>query len=195
VPLLAAFAAAAAQAEPVVEFVAATAAHERSARAYRSIWEQDGERIIAALEARSCMPFPETTVTALIDDITSHSGGPDHAMGLRASYDLDTKRATLVHELGHRHLWQLGERLDEVDGHQTLYLILEQVWADVWGNEFAAARVHTESAWRARYDYAAAWAWARAMSVDQRGMTWNRLLRMNGMRYCHAIYIEPDEKA
>ena len=87
---------------------------------HRTIWAQDGARIVAALEARTCMPFPESAVAAFIGDDVSHSGGPEHPMGLRASYDLDVKRATLVHELGHRHLWQLAERHDDVDGHKTL---------------------------------------------------------------------------
>lgn len=180
--------AASAQAETTVEFIASSVAHEGAAQSYRSIWQQDGARIVAALEARSCMPFAEASVTALIDDAVSHSGGPDHPMGLRATYDLDAKRATLVHELGHRHLWQLSERLDDVDGHQTLYLILDRIWAEVWGEEFAAARVHAESTWSASYDYAAAWAWAQALSVDQRGILWNRLLAQNGMNYCYAVY-------
>jgi hypothetical protein len=88
-------------------------------------------------------------------------------------------------------LWQLPERLPGVDGHRSLYLILERVWADVWGEEFAAARVRGEAAWRASYDYAAAWAWTRELTIDQRGFLWNRLLAMNAKRYCHAVYIEP----
>jgi hypothetical protein len=183
-------AAAATHAQPAVEFLASTAAHESAARTYRSIWEQDGARIVAALEARTCMRFPELAVAALVGDSVSDSGGPEHPMSLRASYDVDVKRATLVHELGHRHLWQLAERLDDVDGHRTLYLILERVWADVWGDAFAAERVRGEASWQASYDYAAAWAWARALSVDQRGILWNRLLALNGMPYCHAVYVE-----
>jgi hypothetical protein len=183
-------AAAATHAQPAVEFLASTAAHESAARTYRSIWEQDGARIVAALEARTCMRFPELAVAALVGDSVSDSGGPEHPMSLRASYDVDVKRATLVHELGHRHLWQLAERLDDVDGHRTLYLILERVWADVWGDAFAAERVRGEASWQASYDYAAAWAWARALTVDQRGILWNRLLALNGMPYCHSVYVE-----
>jgi hypothetical protein len=179
-----------AQAQPAVDFIASTAAHDHAARTYRSIWEQDGRRIVAALEARTCMRFPEQAVAALIGDEVSHSGGPEHPMGLRASYELDVKRATLVHELAHRHLWQLTERLDDVDGHRTLYLVLERVWADVWGEEFAAERVRTESTWRAEYDYAAAWTWARALTVDERGVLWNRLLALNDKPYCYAVYVE-----
>jgi hypothetical protein len=178
-------------AQLTVEFVATTAAHESAARAYRAIWEQDGPRIVAALEARTCMRFPETAVAALIGDDTSNSGGPEYPMGLRGSYELDVKRATLVHELGHRHLWQLANRLDDVDGHRTLYLILDRVWADVWGDKFAAERIQTESTWTAEYDYASAWAWARALTVDQRGVLWNRLLTLNEKAYCYAVYTEP----
>ena len=175
-------------AQPAVEFTATTAAHESAARAYRAIWEQDGARIVAALEAETCMKFPEDAVAALVGDDVSDSGGPEHAMSLRASYDLDVKRATLVHELAHRHLWQLAQRLDDVDGHRTLDLILDRVWADVWGEEFAAARVRGETSWRASYDYAAAWKWATKLTVDERGILWNRLLALNGKPYCYAVY-------
>ena len=195
ISLVASLAAAAAQAQPTVEFVASTPAHESAARAYRAIWEQDGARIIAALEARTCMRFPETAVAAVVGDEVSDSGGPEHPMSLRASYGLDVKRATLVHELAHRHLWQLTERLDDLDGHHTLYLILDRVWADVWGPEFAAARVRGESTWNATYDYAAAWTWARKLSVDQRGVLWNRLLTMNDKPYCYAVYLGPTTAA
>jgi hypothetical protein len=188
--LLAWLAAADADAQPSFEFVAATAAHESAARSYRSIWEQDGARIVAALEARTCMPFPESAVAALVGDDVSHSGGPAHAMGLRSSYDLDVKRSTLVHELGHRHLWQLTQRLDDLDGHETLYLVLDRVWADVWGEQFAAERVRGESSWRASYDYAAAWSWAHQLTADERSRLWNRLLALNGRHYCHGLIIE-----
>ena len=163
-----------------LEFIPHTAAHEYAAKAYRAIWAEFGARIVAALEARTCLKFPEAQVAAVIADATSHSGGPAHPMGLRASYPEALKQATLVHELGHRHLWQLVERLDDVDGHRTLYLILDRVWADVWGDEFAAARVRGESDWHSEYDYAAAWEWARALAPVERANIWNELLGMNG---------------
>jgi hypothetical protein len=192
---IAAWLAVAAHAQPAVDFIAATAAHESAARAYRSIWEQDGTRILAALEARTCMRFPEPKVAALVGDDVSHSGGPEHPMSLRASYDLDVKRATLVHELAHRHLWQLTQRLDDVDGHRTLYLILEGVWAEVWGEDFAGERVRGETSWHASYDYAAAWDWARRLTIDQRGILWNRLLAMNAKPYCSTVYLAPKNAA
>ena len=101
-------------------------------------------------------------------------------MQLRATYPSASKQSTLVHELGHRHLWQLAERLDGVDGHRTLYLVLDRVWADVWGKKFAAEAIRRESAWDADYDYAAAWSWARSLTQRERARLWNRLLTLNG---------------
>jgi hypothetical protein len=172
--------AARAQAPMELEFIPHTAAHESAAKAYRAVWAEFGARIVAALEARTCLKFPEPNVAAVVADATSHSGGPEHPMGLRASYAAELKQATLVHEHGQRHLWQLVERLADVDGHRTLYLILDRVWADVWGEEFAAARVRGESDWRSEYDYAAAWEWARALAPAERAKIWNELLGMNG---------------
>jgi hypothetical protein len=174
-------AAAAAGAQPIVDFVPASPAYEYAAREYREIWREYGAKIVAALEARTCLRFAEARVTAVVSDEGSDSGGPEHSMSLRAGYPVSVKQSTLVHELGHRHLWQLAERLDGVDGHRTLYLILDAVWADVWGEAFAGYRVQGESAWSANYDYAAAWRWARALSPAERAALWNRLLAANGI--------------
>ncbi|MCZ0952328.1 MAG: hypothetical protein OXQ89_13925 [Rhodospirillaceae bacterium] len=170
--------AAAAQAQPELIFVPANAALPYAVRAYQEIWDEDGERIVTALETRTCLPFSEPSVTAIVDYAVSHSGGPDYPMRLRGSYAPDVKKSTLVHELGHRHLWQLAERLEGVDGHMTLYLILDRVWADVWGEEFADDRVQYESNWGD--DYAVAWAWAKSLGSEERLRLWNRLLIMNG---------------
>lgn len=178
--LLAALVPGAVRAQVELDVIPFTAAHSYSARIYQSIWEEYGPRIVAALEARTCLPFSEPKVAAVVADATSHSGGPNHPMRLRATYHRDVKQSTLVHELGHRHLWQLVERLEDLDGHRTLYLVLDRVWADVWGEEFAEERVQTESGWLADYDYASAWTWARSLQPDERTRLWNELLEMNG---------------
>lgn len=171
--------AASAQAQEV-EFIPSTAAHGYAVRAYQAIWDQDGERILAALEARTCLPFTEPNVSAIVADATSNSGGPEHPMRLRASYAPEAKRSTLAHELGHRHLWQLEKRLDDIDGHKTLFLVLDLVWEDVWGPEFAEDRVRGESGWLSDYDYAAAWRWARSLDSAERARLWRELLTLNG---------------
>jgi hypothetical protein len=163
-----------------VDFIPLSAAHGYAAKVYRGIWDEYGERIVAALETRTCLPFAESSVAAVVADAVSNSGGPKHPMRLRASYARDVKQSTLLHELGHRHLWQLVERLDDVDGHKTLYLVLDRVWADVWGEEFAEDRVRGESGWQSSYDYAGAWTWARSLDPQERARLWNQLLVMNG---------------
>jgi hypothetical protein len=124
-----------------VEFVALSAADQWDTRTYRAIWDEFGERIVAAFETVTCLPFTEPQVSAVVANDVSHSGGPEHPMQLRATYGRAVKQATLVHELGHRHLWQLAKRLDGIDGHQTLYLVLDRVWAQVWGETFAAQSI------------------------------------------------------
>jgi hypothetical protein len=176
--IVAVLVAGAAQAQVEVVFMPLSRADAYDTGTYRAIWAEYGERIVAALERRTCLPFSEPYVSATVAEATSNSGGPEHAMRLRASYRRVVKQSTLVHELGHRHLWQLEERLDNIDGHMTLYLILDRVWADVWGEEFAEERKRGEAEWDD--DYEAAWAWAQSLEPDERVRLWNRLLRMNG---------------
>ena len=100
-------------------------------------------------------------------------------MQLRATYGRAVKQATLVHELGHRHLWQLAKRLDGIDGHRTLYLVLDRVWAQVWGEDFRAKhsrRIRLGSELRLRRRVAVG-AHARR---DERARLWNELLALNG---------------
>lgn len=163
-----------------VEFVALSPADQWDTRTYRAIWDEFGERIVAAFETVTCLPFAEPRIPAVVADDVSHSGGPEHPMQLRATYGRAVKQATLVHELGHRHLWQLAERLDGIDGHMTLYLVLDRVWAHVWGEDFAAQRIQTESQWQASYDYGKAWRWARTLGRDERARLWDQLLAKNG---------------
>jgi hypothetical protein len=165
-----------------MEFAALSPADQWDTRTYRAIWDEFGDRIVTAFETVTCMPFVEPRVAAVVANDVSHSGGPEHPMQLRATYARAVKQATLVHELGHRHLWQLVERLDGVDGHQTLYLVLDRIWAQVWGEDFAARQIATESAWLASYDYGEAWRWAQSLSRAERALLWNELLARNGFR-------------
>ena len=107
--------AAPAQAAEVV-FVALSPADQWDTRTYRKIWDEFGDRIVAAFETVTCLPFRERRVPAVVADDVSHSGGPEHPMQLRGTYTRAMKQATLVHELGHRHLWQLSERLEASTG-------------------------------------------------------------------------------
>ena len=177
-----------------VEFVALSPADQWDARTYRKIWDEYGERIIAAFETVTCLPFTEPRVAAIVADDVSDSGGPKHPMQLRGTYARAMKQATLVHELGHRHLWQLSERLEGIDGHMTLYLVLDEVWARVWGEQFAKERIAAESGWEASYDYERAWRWSRSLPRPERVRLWNQLLVLNGFSGgCDALLDAPGD--
>ena len=53
------------------------------------------------------------------------------------------KKATLVHEMGHR-LSFLLPRTAELDDHRLLYLFLYDVWTDLYGRAFADRMVAIE---------------------------------------------------
>ena len=88
--------------------------------------------------------------------MSSNSGYEDKPMHLRASYLPDTKKATLIHELGHRLQSDIFHH-DE-DDHKYLFLWLYDVWIKLYGREFADAQVDVERK-RGRM-YPAAWDFA-----------------------------------
>jgi hypothetical protein len=89
-------------------------------------------------------------------------------MKLRASYQPDEKKGTLVHELGHRMNAQLKVRLDDLDEHRLLFLYLYDLYVDLYDKEFADREVAFGKTLKGLYDYEAAWNWAMGMSRDER---------------------------
>ena len=89
-------------------------------------------------------------------------------MQLRASYNADTKRSALAHELGHRLIAQLTRRPSDLDEHRVLFLVLYEMWVSQWGDEFALRQVQFEGNLRGVYDYESAWRWALSLTSEQR---------------------------
>ena len=58
------------------------------------------------------------------------------------SYLPATKRATLVHELGHRLMGELVPA--DVDHHSIIFLFVYDVWVELWGQPFADEQVTIE---------------------------------------------------
>ena len=100
-------------------------------------------------------------------------------MKLRASYPEDVKKATLLHELGHRLISQLTNRPKEIDEHRVLFLYLYEVWTNLYGSRFADDMVEVEKKRRGRYDYESAWMWALAMSKGERAIKFKEVVRIN----------------
>jgi hypothetical protein len=147
-----------------------------AAREYTSIWTADGARIIAAMEAVSGLKFEEHEVKAMVLEVSSDSGYKDIPMHLRASYPLDTKKATLIHELGHRLQAGVFPRSD--DEHKYLFLWVYDVWVKLYGREFADAQVVVERQ-RGRM-YPAAWDFALSFNAAERAAKWKEISAAHG---------------
>jgi hypothetical protein len=131
--------------------------------------------MVAALEEVSGLRFDPEPVGAIVMEAPSSSGYRSTPMTLRASYPAETKKATLIHELGHR--LQSGLFRKEEDEHPPLFLFLYDVWVKLYGKEFADSQVAIESRRKGLYDYATAWKNALAMTPEQRAAKWRELVR------------------
>jgi hypothetical protein len=150
-----------------------------AAEAYRSVWIAEGSRIVDAMERGTGLAFLETRVNAVIFEGPSRSGSGESPMYLRASNPADVKKATLVHEHGHRLIAQLRTRPADLDEHRVLNLFLYDVWESLWGKDSADQHVTFESGLRGLYDYETAWKWALSLSKTERASRFADIVRAN----------------
>jgi hypothetical protein len=154
-------------AAPPVSFRPAAPTFASASEEYRRLWEAEGARIVAALEAASGHAFPNAPIDVIVSEGAPMTAFDGRTMRLRASYSADYKKATLVHEMGHRLAFALPRRTG-LDDHRLLYLFLYDVWSDLYGRDFADRMVTIERRIPGRYDYDAAWTWALAMTREER---------------------------
>jgi hypothetical protein len=162
-PLAALLAAAA----PPLSFVPVKPQFARASGEYRQLWEADGARIVAVMERVTGLAFPAAPIGAIVSEGRPMTAYDGRTIRLRASYSADYKKATLVHELGHR-LALAFPRRDGLDDHRLLYLFLYDAWSDLYGRDFADRMVGIERRIPGGYDYDSAWTWALAMTRDER---------------------------
>lgn len=146
---------------------------------YQRIWSEEGKIMIATMEQVSLMMFLEKEVQVIVFEGPSNSGGPSSPMKMRASYPPDVKKATLVHELGHRMNFQLVKRPKDLDEHQILFLYLYDVWEKLYGKEFADKQVEIERKRKGIYDYDSAWKWALSLSKEARATKLKEIVENN----------------
>jgi hypothetical protein len=146
---------------------------------YRAIWSVEGSRIIDGMEKISTLRFPEKSVKVQIYEGPSFSGRGGAPMRLRASYQPEEQKGTLVHELGHRMNAQLRVRPQDLDEHRLLFLYLYDLYVDLYGKEFADKEVAFGKTLKGLYDYEGAWNWAMAMSREERLAKFADVVRAN----------------
>jgi hypothetical protein len=162
-------------AAPPIRFFSAGPEFDAATEEYRRIWEDEGARMAEALERVTGLAFPPDEIEALISQAPPMMAYDGRNLRLRAAYSPDYKRATLVHELGHR-LSFLFPRRAGLDDHRLLYLFLYDAWTDLYGEAFAARMASIERRIPGTNDYEAAWAWALSMTREE------RQARLRGLR-------------
>ncbi|MEA3053183.1 MAG: hypothetical protein QOG72_2086 [Sphingomonadales bacterium] len=152
-------------AAPPVSFTPVSPDYAEAAGEYRRLWQAEGLRIAAAMEAETGLVFPAAPVDAIVSEGRPMASFDGRTIRLRASYSPAYKKATLVHELGHRLALAFPSR-GGLDDHRLLYLFLYDSWTDLYGQPFADRMVSIER--RIGPSYEAAWTWALAMTREQR---------------------------
>ena len=152
-------------AAPPVAFTPVAPEFAEAALEYRRLWEAEGPRIAAAMEAATDLAFPAAPVDAIVSEGRPMASFDGRTIRLRASYSPAYKKATLAHEIGHRLTFAMP-RPAGLDDHRLLYLFLYDVWTDLYGAEFADRMVSIERRIGPTYD--AAWSWALAMTREER---------------------------
>lgn len=150
-----------------------------AANEYQSIWDKDGQKIISIMEATSGLIFSPQEISVIVYEGISQSGTGNLPMKLRASYPLEVKKGTLVHELGHRLIGQLTKRPSDLDEHQILFLILYDIWIALYGKDFADNMIETEKLRKGYYDYAQAWKQALTLTKEDRMARFESIKKLN----------------
>ena len=151
----------------------------KATKEYQKIWKKEGKRIIGKMEAISGLNFGEKEIKAIVFEGVSHSGRANVSpMKLRASYQNDLKKAALIHELGHRLLSGHGVKSKGLSSHQILYLILYDIWRDLYGKEFADQQVEIESRRKNPVaPYRESWQWALSKSRVERKKAFAQIIK------------------
>ncbi len=154
-------------AAPPVTFAPAGPRFTSAAAEYRQLWNAEGARIAATMEAVTGLTFPEERIEAIVSETPPMTAYDGRSMRLKGSYSADYRLATLIHEMGHRLALTLPRRGD-LDDHRLLYLFLYDVWSDLYGRDYADHMVRIERRIPGGYDYDAAWTWALSMTRAER---------------------------
>ncbi|HEY1306475.1 MAG TPA: hypothetical protein VGF24_23135 [Vicinamibacterales bacterium] len=149
-----------------VNFTASADSFRPATEEYRAIWKEEGSRIVATMEKLTGLRFEPGPIEVSVYEGTSFSGDPGgRPMLLRASYPVATKRATLVHELGHR---LANDVVVPFDHHEVIFLFVYDAWVELWGKAFADEQVVVESGRKGLVDYAGIWKQTLMLSAPER---------------------------
>ncbi len=159
-----------------IAFIPESAEFTKASKEYDNIWLEQGADIILAIENATGLDFKETATNATVFEGISQS----HPLKLRASYDADTKKASLIHELLHRissdYMLKLPVATDDLSLglHKQIDLVLYDIWCTLYGKQFADQQVKIESQRSKLYEEA--WGWALQFSAQELSKMFSELL-------------------
>ncbi len=139
----------------------------KAAEEYQDIWDKEGVKIVTAIEKYSNLTFKIKIIKALVFEGASSS----NPLKLRNSYSFDIKRSTLIHELIHILLRDNNIKIPgkinfKEDLHKVIYLILYDVWVDLFGKNLAMVSKDKECV--INLVYKKAWSWALSFPKEER---------------------------
>lgn len=149
-----------------LNFTPESAAYSEATKSYKNIWDSVSNRVIFEIEKTTSLKFKNQEIEVIIFEGMSQS----HPMKLRASYDDETKCATLVHELVHRIFVDNGlkfcatENSQSFEIHKAINLVLYDMWLVLFGQEVAKRQVAMESSRTLMYK--SAWVWAMSLTKE-----------------------------
>ena len=143
-----------------------------SVQGYQNIWDSEGDNIVTAWKSKTGLLFRESFVNAIVFE----GRGQSHPLSFRASLSPEMKKATIIHELGHRILYKKIKlpEFSSLENHKHLNLCFYDILIDLDGIEFANRVVEEESKHPL---YKEAWGWALSLSKEQRAEKIKELLQ------------------
>jgi len=134
---------------------------KQATKEYQEIWDKDGQNIISTIERVSGLSFPKEDINVTIKEKPSRVEYGQ--ITLRASYPYNIKKSTLVHEL--IHILIPNKIIKEFDEpHNVIYLILFDIWQEIFGKEYAIKSVNFERSLSPRYDKC----WSNVLKLSNR---------------------------
>ncbi|MBI3572501.1 hypothetical protein HY091_03155 [Candidatus Kaiserbacteria bacterium] len=147
--------------------------YQKPCKEFETIWRADGDKIVSQLQSVTGLAFREREINAAV------FSGPSHScpLALRAESDFINKRATLIHELGHRILRGRAnmKRLSKLENHKILFLVLPEVLLAIGGRELLDAAIAYDRA-LPHPEYGEAWDYALAFTPEERRREFVRAL-------------------
>jgi hypothetical protein len=158
---------------------------EPAVKKYQEIWRKEGKKIVKAIEKVSGLKFKESFINAIVFQAKFPS--QSYPLCLKADYPDERKVSFLIHELTHRLLAGNGigpqqekfksEEEKRLAVHKILYLILYDIWVELYGEKFAKESVKSEIDIPGTEVYKKAWKWALSLSKRERKERFLALMR------------------